>query len=238
MIEATVQGRVLHIALNRPEKRNALNHKLCTQLLKAFDDAEEDGGIGTIVLSGNGPAFCAGMDLNDDSSQLTDLHERLFTTINRIRKPVIAAVHGAALAGGTGLAANAHIVVAAADARFGLTEIRIGLWPVLVFRACSLAMGERRTTELSLTGRLFGAEEATQYGLVTEIAPDPLQRAYETAASIAEYSPTALREGLAYVNQIRNQDWRDAGKSGQIVRDRLMAGSDFRKAVEAFFRKH
>jgi enoyl-CoA hydratase/carnithine racemase len=188
-IETTRHARVLQIALNRPARRNALNADLCSQLVEAFDQAEADNWVGAILLTGNGPAFCAGMDLHEvlDSNtlQLTELHERLFTTINRIRKPVVAAVHGPALAGGMGLAANAHIVVASPDARFGLTEIRLGLWPVLVFRACELAMGERRTTELSLTGRIFEAEEAMRCGLVTEITADPLKRALEIATAIS-----------------------------------------------------
>src|SRR5580700_6007261 len=147
----------MRVALNRPEKRNALDSATCRDLLDAFRKAESDPAIGAILLCGNGPAFCAGMDLKEalaaDQSGLADLHERLFTTIQRARKPMIAAVHGAALAAGTGLAANAHMVIASPDAQFGLTEIRIGLWPVIVFRAVARAIGERRATELSLTGR-------------------------------------------------------------------------------------
>jgi enoyl-CoA hydratase/carnithine racemase len=241
LIEVTAQARVLHIALNRPEKRNALNVEMCVQLAKSLDDAGPDPSIGAILLTGNGPAFCAGMDLRDvldaDAATLTELHERIFTTIGRTRKPIIAAVHGAALAGGTGLAANAHIVIASPDARFGLTEIRIGLWPVFVFRACELAMGERRTTELSLTGRLFGAEEALQYGLVTEIAQHPIPRATEIAAEVAEYSPVAIAAGLDYAHQIRGGDWDHAGRLGHRTRERLMAAPDFEEGIKAFFEK-
>ena len=155
LLELSQEWRVLRITLNRPEKRNALNLELCRQLVEAFEKADNDRYIGAIVLNANGPAFCAGMDLKEtidvDQVQLAGIHERLFTTIHRTRTPIIAAVHGAALAGGTGLAANAHIVIAKDDARFGLTEIRIGLWPVLIFRSIDHAIGERRTVELSLT---------------------------------------------------------------------------------------
>jgi len=181
---------VLRVTLNRPEKRNALNLALCEELVEAFDQADVDQGVGAIVVHGNGPAFCAGMDLREtadvDQVQLASIHELLFTSIQRLRTPVIAAVHGAALAGGTGLAANAHIVYARPDARFGLTEIRIGLWPVLIFRAVQHAMGERRTVELSLTGREFKAAEAKDFSLVSEVVEDPLARAMETAAAIAD----------------------------------------------------
>ena len=173
-IEVTRENRVLHITLNRPEKRNALNGALCHALVGAFDEADSDPNIGSVLLSANGPAFCAGMDLSE-TEDFADIHERLFTTINRVDKPIVAAVQGAVLAGGTGLAANAHVVVASLDARFGLVEIRIGLWPVLVFRAVSLAIGERRATELSITGRILSVDEARAWSLVTEIHDDPLE---------------------------------------------------------------
>jgi enoyl-CoA hydratase/carnithine racemase len=231
----------MHLALNRPEKRNALNVAICRQLVRALDEAEGDHAVGAIVLSGNGSAFCAGMDLHeileDDLLQLAGLHERLFTSINRIRKPIIAAVHGPAVAGGTGLAANAHIVIAAPGVPFGLTEIKVGLWPVLVFRACELAMGERRTTELSITGRTFSAEEALIYGLVTEIAEDPLARAMEVASVVSEYSPVAMGAGLDYVHHIRVRNWDQAGKIGHQMRDRLMDHADFEEGVKAFLEK-
>jgi enoyl-CoA hydratase/carnithine racemase len=89
----------------------------------------------------------------------------LFSRVQRIHKPIVAAIHGFAFEGGTGLAANAHIVVAHPEVRFGLTEVRIGYWPVFIFRAVEHAIGERRTMELSLTGREFGTGEALQSAL-------------------------------------------------------------------------
>lgn len=241
MIEIIQQERVLRITLNRAEKRNALNLELCRELVTAFDHADSDRSVGAIVLAANGPAFSAGMDIKEtmevDQVQLAGIHERLFTTIHRIRKPVIAAVNGAALAGGTGLVANSHIVVARPDARFGLTEIRIGLWPVLIFRAVEHAIGERRAVELSLTGREFGAEEALRYALVTEISEHALHRAMELAASLSAFSPVAIGAGLDYVHQIRGQDWDHAGKVGRRTRDRLLSNEDFREGVRAFLEK-
>jgi enoyl-CoA hydratase/carnithine racemase len=238
LIEASQQGRVLHLALNRPEKRNALNISLCRALIEAFAQANLDPTIGVILLSGNGPAFCAGMDLKEaldpGGVDLADLHERLFTIINRTHKPIVAAVQGAAVAGGTGLAANAHIVIAAPDAKFGLTEIRIGLWPVIVFRAVALAIGERRATELSITGRFLGAQEAMEYGLVTEIADEPLERARTIAAEVAAFSPHTLASGLAYTRQIRGMAWEQAGVLGRETRDELMKRPEFAKGIQAF----
>ena len=241
MITQSKNGRVLHIALNRPEKRNALNIEMCSQLVHTFDAADTDHSVGALVLSGNGPSFCAGMDLHEsltaDQAQMAAIHERLYSTIQRIRKPIIAAVHGAALAGGTGLVANTHIVIANPKVRFGLTEVKIGLWPVLIFRAMVHAIGERRTVELSLTGREFSGAEALEFGLVTEIAEDPLARAFELAQQISSYSPIAVGVGLDYVHQTRGRDWDHAGKIGRVLRERLLTNDDYHEGVQAFTEK-
>jgi len=241
LIELERTERVLRVTLNRPEKRNALNVELCKDLIHAFEDGDQSTDVGAILVTAKGPAFCAGMDLKEsleaDPMQLAGLHERLFTTINRIRKPIIAAVQGPAIAGGTGLVANAHIVIAAPAATFGLTEVRIGLWPVLVFRAVELAMGERRATELSLTGRTFGAEEALRYGLITEIAGDCVGRASALATTISQYSPIAVGRGLDYVHRIRVRDWDHAGRIGHQTRDLLLASEDYKEGVRAFLEK-
>ena len=125
------------------------------------------------------------MDLGEIGPGIPDtlglLHEQLFTLGARLVKPLIAAVHGAALGGGTGLVANCHIVLADPDATFGLTEIRLGLWPFLVFYAVAAAIGERRTLELALTGRIFHAAEARELGLIHEISSDLDGRASELA---------------------------------------------------------
>jgi enoyl-CoA hydratase/carnithine racemase len=241
LIELKQEERVLTITLNRPERRNALNLKICRDLTEAFDRADTDRKVGAIVLNANGPVFCGGMDLKEvleiNENQLVAVHERLFTTIQRMRTPIVAAVHGSALAGGTGLVANAHIVIAKPDAIFGLTEIRIGLWPVLIFRSVAHAMGERRTVELALTGREFTAVEAFDYGLVTEIAEDPLERATELARVLSGFSPIALKAGLDYVHQIRGLDWENAGRVGRVTRDRLLSSDDFKEGSRAFLEK-
>jgi methylglutaconyl-CoA hydratase len=124
-------------------------------------------------------------------------------------------------------------VIAGPQAKFGLTEIRIGLWPVLVFRAVSLAIGERRATELSITGRIVEAGEAREYGLVTAIHEDALTEARETAAGAAGYSAHAMRKGLEYVRAARALDWAEAGRLGQTTRATLLSHDDFRTARAA-----
>jgi len=238
-LEISRQGRLLEIALNRPEKRNALNLALCRELVSAIDAGGADPGIGAILLSGKGKSFCAGMDLNEITADLVDLHEQLFTTVFRLNKPLIAAVHGAALAGGTGLVANAHVAIASEDATFGLTEIRIGLWPFLIFRSVTLAIGERRAIELSLTGRIFGTTEAQAWGLVHQVMPaaDLLERSREIASAIASASPAAIQSGLRYVREARTQSWAEAGRLAARARGEIFRSPEFQEKLRVFREK-
>jgi enoyl-CoA hydratase/carnithine racemase len=233
----------MRLVLNRPEKRNALDGALCRELLLAIDQGDDDRTVGAILISGAGKSFCSGMDLDEmltpAEESLGPLHERLFTFGRRVTTPVIAAVHGSALAGGTGLAANAHVVVAAADAAFGLTEIRIGLWPFVVFRAVAAAVGERRAVELSLTGRIFDAREAAGMGLVHFVAPEGELESYseELAARIAGASSVAVQAGLGYVVEAGELDNEEAGKTAHRFRQELFRSADFAEGIQAFREK-
>jgi len=239
-LQISREGRVLHLALNRPERRNALNMDLCSALGAALEEAENNEGVGAILLSGNGKSFCAGMDLHEvlspDGGDINEVHERIFSAGIRMTKPLIAAVHGAALAGGTGLAANCHIVVAADDATFGLTEIRIGLWPFVIFRTVAAALGQRRATELALTGRIFPASEAREYGLVHYVVEPAalIGRAREIAGAIAEASPTAIHAGLAFVRDARGRSWEEAGDLARRMRNDVFRSADFQEGIRAF----
>jgi enoyl-CoA hydratase/carnithine racemase len=221
LIETSRDGRLLRLALNRPEKRNALNIALCRELIAALEAAQHDPEIGAILLSGNGKAFCAGMDLNEVTTQVDDLHDRLFTAFSWMRKPLIADVRGPAIAGGTGLVAQAHMVFASEEAIFGLTEIRIGLWPFLIFRAMVHALGERRAVELSLSGRTFSAREAEAYGLVHYVGAD----APPTARKVADLPAAAI--GLTALQACRGLDLIESGKVARKYRGKVF--ETFRK---------
>jgi enoyl-CoA hydratase/carnithine racemase len=242
-LQISREGRVLRLALNRPERRNALNMDLCGALGVALEEAENDTGVGAVLLSGNGKSFCAGMDLHEvltpSSGQINEAHERIFSAGTRMTKPLIGAVHGAALAGGTGLVANCHIVIAAEDATFGLTEIRIGLWPFVIFRTVAAAMGERRATELALSGRIFGAAEAREYGLVHHVVESAtlMARAQEIAAAVAESSPTAIHAGMAFVREARGKTWEEAGGLARQMRNEVFRSADFQEGIRAFQEK-
>ncbi len=242
-LQISREGRVVHLALNRPERRNALNVDLCRALSVAVADAENDAGVGAVLLSGNGKSFCAGMDLHEvmalREDDINEVHERIFTSGTQMTKPLIAAVHGSALAGGTGLVANCHIVVAAEDATFGLTEIRIGLWPFVIFRTVVAAIGRRRAIELALTGRIFGATEAREYGLVHHVVEPAslMERAREIAVAVAESSPTAISAGLTFVRQSRGKSWEVAGDLAKQMRNIVFRSADFQEGIRAFQEK-
>lgn len=237
------EDRLLIVTLNRPEKRNALSFALCRELVDALGEAERDASAGAILLRAEGKAFCAGMDLEEilepDAAGRAEIHEAVFTFGARLTKPVVAAVQGPALGGGLGVAANAHILVAAEEATFGLTEIRLGLWPFMVFRAVALAVGERRAVELSLTGRIFGAAEAREWGLAHHVVPagEADRKAREIAAALAASSPGAIRSGLEFVRQTRGLGREEAGEIAREFRTRIFTSADFREGVRAFREK-
>lgn len=241
VLESQRNGRVIRLVLNRPEKRNALNFALCRELVDAIGHANRDLEIGCIVLAGAGECFSAGMDIGEAQDlrpeTLGNVHEQLFTLAARLSKPLVGEVQGPAYGGGVGLVANCHIVLASEAARFGLTEIRLGLWPFLVFRAVSVALGERRAVELALTGRLFDAAEAKQMGLVQEIAQDLPSRTMEVAQQLAGASPSAIRSGLSFVQEVRGKDWEMAGLIARRVREEVFQTGDFQEGVRAFREK-
>jgi enoyl-CoA hydratase/carnithine racemase len=242
LLETVREGRLLHLTLNRPDKRNALNIELCRDLVESIEAASRDRGVGAILLTANGKAFCAGMDLAEitegaNSRVMDALHEQVFTVGARLEKPLIGAIAGAALGGGTGLVANCHIAVASPEATFGLTEIRLGLWPFLVFRGVSSALGERRTLELSLTGRIFPATEAKELGLVHEVCANAEARAREIALELSEASPIAIQTGLSFVQQVRGMGWDKAGEVARMVREDVFSSEDFAEGIRAFLEK-
>ena len=237
------EGRVLRLTLARTEKRNALNLDLCRALVDALNDANSDARIGAVLLDAEGKVYCAGMDLEDataaDAASRTKIHEQLFTFHTWMRKPVVTAVQGPALAGGLGLVANAHLAVAAQGCTLGLTEVRLGLWPFVVYRSIVAAAGPRRALEISLTGRIFGSNEAREYGLVHEVVP-PIElddRATALAELLAGWSPETIHRGLEFVQTSGEMGHEDAGRVAAMMRAENFNSPDFAEGVRAFQEK-
>ena len=202
-VKLELDGEIATITLNRPDKRNAISPAMIDDLLAALDEAER-GPARVAILTGAGKAFCAGMDLEalrDLATQTQEQHfagaERMGKMFHRVYsfpKPLIAAVNGAAIAGGTGLATLADFTLAAPEAKFGYTEVRIGFLPAVVSVFLLRQVGEKITRELLLTGKIFEAEEAHHLGLVTQLVPQEklMESARELAESLIASSPTSL----------------------------------------------
>jgi enoyl-CoA hydratase/carnithine racemase len=236
-VEVVREDRVCRIVLNRPERRNLLDREHCRALLAALESGNEDAGIGSFLLEARGEIFCGGFDWDEIHPQDAGVHTRLFSIKGRLLKPLVCAVHGAALSAGLGLVANAHVVVAAQGSSFGLTDLRLGLFPFAVFEALVEAIGERRTTELALTTRVFPAPEALQMGLVHELAPafEFEDRAMALAIGIAESSPEAVCRGMAYLTERNGHDNRRA--LAGLSHQQGLASMDLREGIHAF-REH
>lgn len=170
------------VGLNRPRKRNALDAAMLHELGGAFTASEGSDRVRVILLRGEGPDFCAGADLSEmeklaeTADPLENLHDAgqlgaLLVRMRRLRKPIVAAVHGHALAGGAGLATACDLVVAAEDAVFGYPEVRIGFVPAMVMALLRRTVGEKRTFELVTTGEPISADRAVAIGLANRVLP-------------------------------------------------------------------
>ena len=243
-----VREGVASITLNRPEVRNALSATLIGELEHALATLEADPEARVIVLAGAGDtAFCVGADLKGVGDRGTTLQARetfsglarILESMARMRTPLIAKVHGHALAGGCGLAAGCDIVVAAEDAIFGLPEIKIGLLPLVVMAPILRSVGRKRGMLMILTGEQVSAREAYEMGLVSRIVPgaDLASAVNALARTLAGFSPTAL--GLAKEAVATSTDM-EYGAALRYLRELLTLvalSDDAREGIKAFFEK-
>jgi len=236
------------ITLNRPDKRNAISFQLVDELLSALDEIEKSAAQ-VVIVTGAGKAFCAGMDLDELKSLLGKTHDEnvedsarmaaMFRRLYELPKPTIAAVNGAAIAGGTGLATMCDFTLAVPEVKFGYTEVRIGFVPAIVSSILVWQVGHKIARDLLLTGRLFDAAEAHRYGLVNEIVPQDrlLARARELAAQILESSPSSVRATKKLINGFiakqLDQQIADAIEDNARIR----TTDDFREGLSAFLEK-
>jgi methylglutaconyl-CoA hydratase len=236
------------ITLNRPERRNAMTQEMRLELISAFDEVARSH-CRVLILTGAGDSFCSGLDLSelesmhgktplehrDDAEQVA----RLFMTLYELPIPTIAAVEGAAIAGGTGLAMICDFTLATSSAKFGFTEARIGFVPALVSAFLSLQAGDKVCRDLLLTGRFFKAEEAQRFGLVNEVVAtnELMSRAKSLAETLLTNSPQSIRatkQLLADQNRARLQN---AIALALEANAKSRSTSDFHEGVSAFLEK-
>jgi methylglutaconyl-CoA hydratase len=247
-ILATEVDGIQTITLNRPERRNAMTPLMQAELIAAMEEAAASN-CRVVVLRGAGDAFCSGLDLavlqNMSGESAADLRadvERiatLFRTLYELPKPTIAAVHGAAIAGGTGLATLCDLTLAVPAAKFGYTEVRIGFVPALVSAFLALQIGDKRARDLLLTGRLFDAAEAHRLGLVNEVVErDALdERVRALAQVLAANSPEAMAATKRLL-AAQNKGWLDAAIAQAMEANaRARETADFREGIAAFLEK-
>jgi enoyl-CoA hydratase len=242
------RGQVLIVTMNRPEARNALSPSMMALMRQAWDRVDADPGIRVCVLTGAGGAFCAGADLkamtaDHPGSRLGDLDLAVIEPLlkgRRLSKPLIAAVEGPAIAGGTEILQACDIRVAGQSARFGVSEARWGLFP-LGGSAVRLPRQIPYTlaADLLLTGRHIRAAEALAMGLIGHVVPDgqALAKAVEIADAIAANGPVAVRAILATMRETEGMAENDAFAIEAKLGASVFATDDAREGPRAFAEK-
>jgi len=237
---------VATVCLNRPDKRNALSPLLVDELSDAVAWADADERVGAIMLRGEGKDFCAGVDLQSLSdlmdegvgTQLADADALgdLFLIFRRIETPIIAAVHGNAIAGGCGLATACDIVLASDDAKFGYPEVKIGFVPAMVIAMLLRAVGEKRTFDLVTTGRIVDARTAESYGLVQHVfqAAEFEIRAQEFVEEMAQRSTSAVALCKRLIYQTERHSFEAAIRAGAEINALARMTDDYREGVSGF----
>jgi methylglutaconyl-CoA hydratase len=247
-IQLVYDSRVVTITLNRPEKRNSLNSRMLSEITAALDEIERSDAL-VVVLTGAGKAFCAGMDLDELKSLAANSHaenvedsRRVARFIRRLYdfpKPTIAAVNGAAIAGGTGIATMCDFTLAVPEAKFGYTEVRIGFVPAIVSSILVWQVGHKIARDLLLTGRIFDAAEAHDLGLVNEVLPIErlMPRARELAVQLMENSPASLKATKKLINgfitDALDRQFNQAVEENAGIRQT----ADFREGIASFLEK-
>ena len=241
-------GAVASITFNRPEKRNAISYQLIDELMRALAEVEQSSAL-VLILTGAGKAFCAGMDLDElkaltgrtpeENRKDSETMALLFRSIYEFPKPTIAAVNGAAIAGGCGIATLCDFTIASSDAKFGYTEVKIGFLPAIVSTFLVRQVGEKVARDLLLTGRIVDADEAYRIGLATEIVePEQLMdRSRELAAQLMENSPASLAATKQLLAGFTFDELNNQIRAAVDSNARIRQTPDFKEGVTSFLEK-
>jgi methylglutaconyl-CoA hydratase len=239
------ENGVKTITLNRPDKRNALSPLLIDELTQALHEAETCD-CGVVILTGAGPSFCSGLDmehLETMNARTPQEHRRdsenmahVLRTLYDFPKPIIAAVNGPAIAGGMALATIPDFTLAVPEAKFGYTEVRVGFIPAIVASFLIRQVGERRTRELLLSGKILKAQEALHLGLVTQIVDrdDLMPSAYALAQTLLLNSPQAMRAVKCLLAKHAKRRLDEELEDGVEANAQQRSTEDFKEGVKAF----
>lgn len=250
LVEYSVADRIARLTINRPEKRNALSPELVAALHEAFTRAGKDDTVKVIILAANGEAFCAGADLAylkqlqqftfeenlADSRNLMNLFKLIYT----LPKVVIAQVEGHALAGGSGLVTVCDFAYAVPEVKFGYTEVKIGFIPALVSVFMIRKVGEGRTRELLLSGKLISAEEAMNFGMInTVFEKSAIAKEVEAVARqlVTSTSAQSLAVTKTLINQVQGMPLTEALEHAAKENAKARATDDCKKGIDAFLQK-
>jgi len=244
-----VQGGVLTVTLNRPEKKNAIDTPMIAALLGAIERADLDAEVRVVALRGSGADFCAGMDLNEllasadktveENRQAALRFGEIFIRIRRLPKPVVAVVHGRALAGGCGLATACDLLVAAESAKLGYPEVQRGFVPAIVMTLLKRTVGEKVAFDLAATGRILSAPEAAELGLVSRVYEDSdfEEQVGEVLRALAASSASALAFTKQQFYQLDGLRFEDGIRLGADVNAVSRTTPDFRATLQTFLKK-
>jgi methylglutaconyl-CoA hydratase len=243
------ENTIFTVILNRPEKRNALNDALINDLKNALREADKNETLRAIVIKGAGKDFCSGADLSalqkiSESDVLENWEDaqnlmELFALIRKIKIPVVAAVHGRALAGGCGLATACDLVLASKSARFGYPEVKIGFVPAMVMAILRRNVSEKRAFELATQGFEFDAETAEKFGLINKIFDDETFDEdiikYVSIYEKVSRSAVILSKKLLY--QMDSMTFENALESGVDVNTIARLTEDCQNGIAKFLNK-
>jgi enoyl-CoA hydratase/carnithine racemase len=246
LIVAIGQNHVAELTLNRPEQLNTLDSPMAEELFAALMELDADPQVRVVLLKGAGKAFCAGIDVNElagksamEYREWIERMERPLVAVSRMKKPVIAQLHGVAAANGMGLVAAADLVIAADNARMGLTAINVGLncvGPVIPVARC---VGRKKALELLLYGNLISANEALALGLINKLVPknDLDAQARQWAEELAKKSPVAVQSAKSAYYAAEDMDYAQQFAFMNEAFARLCSTEDAKEGVRAFFEK-
>ena len=244
-----IDGPVARVTLNRPDKRNALDSEMASEIRRALAESAENSAVRVVLLSGAGKDFCSGADLAAlhqiakatvmenlaDARQLADV----FLDMRRHPRPIVAAVRGRALAGGCGIATAADIILASESAQFGYPEVKIGFVPAMVMAIVRRSVSEKRAFELLTSGEPFPARTALEIGMINRIFPDAsFDREVESyAAQLATRSTSALSLTKSLLYQIDSMSFEAALSAGVQTNAIARLTDDCRRGIEQFLKR-